>query len=176
MSAASLYDAANTLLAESILALDWTDRNYVSNGEPAYECCPQLTVHANIIELAPTFVSEGTSQIQDYKRNKFGVILVTMTVTVLRCVPTFKQDSKSKIIWPDPLELDAASALMMSDAWKLWNWLRARIRANLFLPDFPCREIRMGPAVPIPDQGGCGGWTLTVSFDLEGYDPPGVES
>jgi hypothetical protein len=37
--------------------------------------------------------------------------------------------------------------------------------------DGRCTPTDFGPATPVNDQGGCGGWMITVLVQIDGYKP-----
>lgn len=180
MPAADLYTSAASLLTACYDLLGWDTRagggparSYVSNGPPAYECCPQLTVHVSAYgrDLLPATPGSPAAFSAAAKRTTRGSKNhVPFVVTVLECVPTFVESAKGKVTWPDPAEIDAASAVMMADSWILWNGLQRLKREDILFPDSPCRVMDIGPAQPVTDQGGCGGWTIIVTAQLDGSD------
>jgi hypothetical protein len=174
MPAADLYIAASDLLTSCIDLLDWTDRAYVSNGLPAFDCCPQLTVHAGPFNrdlVVPTPGSPSPSEAIAKRTTRGNKNRVPLVVTVLRCVPTLKQSGKSTVLFPDPADLSASAAEMMGDVWILWNGLQRLTRDALLFADVEnCRCVDFGPATPVSDQGGCGGWTLVVTVQLDGSE------
>lgn len=172
MAQGDLYDAANEILATCIAALNWTERAYVSNGPPAYDCCPQLTVHAtgfnrDMAPAAQPAATFGAPSISAAKRTRRGSMNAAgFAVTVLECAPTIT--GKTKIVFPEPDAIDLSSEKMMGDAWLLWNYLQSRLRDESLFGG-ACRPVDIGPAVPLTDQGGCGGWVIQMSVQIDGY-------
>lgn len=167
-----LYDLASDLLTTCISALNWTERAYVSNGPPPFECCPQLTVHyapfnRDYAISAPT-PSPAISQAMRSKRGSMNAI--NLVITVLECVPTVKLSGKTTIVWPDVSDIDAATLKMTSDVWLLWNILQELWRSEQLFGG-RCRPMDIGPAQPLVDQGGCGGWLISLRVQLDGYRP-----
>lgn len=172
MAAADLYAAAAELLAASGAALAASPggaiaRAFVSPGPPAWDCCPQLTVHAGGAVAADTAMLQPP--LQPGHRIDQGILvnLVPLTITVLRCTPIIEGEGQ-KMRLPEPADLDAAAAMTIGDLWAIWNWLAARKRdETLFPPD--SRELFFDPAVALNTAGGCSGWEIQVRVTLGGY-------
>src|SRR6266705_1969139 len=89
-----LFDICSEWLAACEAAVAPTEggpipRSFVSPGPPAWDCCPQLTVHggyaiADTLPLIPVLGPGHRSTDQG------GVVLVPLVATVLRCVPTLE--------------------------------------------------------------------------------------
>ncbi len=176
MAATDVYDAANAILGECVIALNWTERNYVSNGPPAFECCPQLTVHSTGFnrELAGAPIGLGVTaspRIAAAERTRRGAMNAhSFAITLLECVPVAKM-GKTTIQWPDPVDIDLASQKLMSEAWEVWNYLKSRLLDGTLFGD-ACRPVDLGPALPLTDQGGCGGWVIQIMVEIGGYTVP----
>lgn len=169
MALTALYDAAQALLSasESALATEGRPlpgRRYVALGNPAWDCCDQLV--SRVVRVYQSDVSGGPTP---HHRLGVGVslILVDFEVSVVRCVPTIGSDGNP----PPAAMLDASASAAYADAWALTNGLRERVREGTLLPAPPCREVEVLPAQPYDNQGGCGGWTFTVTAQLDGYHP-----
>lgn len=165
-----LYAAATHLLDHAKQALATTpggaiQRAFVTTCNPAFDCCPQLTVHASSIGQADT--GPQNAPLDTYARAQMGsVILATLVTTILRCVPTHYQEDL-----PHPAQITAASLVTYADAWAVWNWYSARHRAGTLFPGMPCRPYKLGVMTCINDQGGCGGWQVPLEVQLDGYVP-----
>src|SRR4051812_1224440 len=62
------------------------DRSFVSPGVPAFDCCPQLTVHVG--GPAEGATAPLAPPLQPGHRTSIGVVpLVPLTATVIRCIP-----------------------------------------------------------------------------------------
>lgn len=140
-------------------------RSYVSPGEPAADCCDQLTVHwAQTAEMStdPLGLPVQKRAAHHIRRNTVGLV-----VTVFRCVPG-PDDSKLTIEFPDPTELSASSEQIYADEWALWNHLFNMIGAGTLLAK--CSSVVMEGSRSLPPSGGCGGLILGISVGLEGYE------
>jgi hypothetical protein len=125
-------------------------RQATSPGPPPNDC-EQITVHANVLTEAN--VSSWAS-----REN-----LVQLVVTVYRCVPSPLSSMKA----PKVASIERAAAQTNADAWALWNHLWNMIRAGCLLRR--CRPVTMS-ARALPQQGGYGGWQLTLGAKLDGYE------
>jgi len=68
----------------------------------------------------------------------------------------------------DPDDAEAAAAQVNADGWALWNHIFNLIRAEqLFIK---CSKIIWDGLRSITPQGGCGGYTLTLRVESDGYD------
>ena len=170
MAAGDAFDAALELLNACQAALATTpggaiDRAYVSPGLPAFDCCPQITVHAggtgegDTAPLAPP-LSPG------HRANVQGTVpMLQLTVTVIRCSPVWEENAKQP---PSPAALQAAAEVTYNDVWAIWSLLRDAKRAEtLFAP--ASREFFFDPAFPVLTSGGCAGWQLPFRVALGGY-------
>lgn len=167
-SASSLYDLAAELLTHAQAATATTSAGaigsaYVSISDPAYDCCPQLTVHARIGDK-PAFAPNQAPGDATHRLRGPSLNLFSFRVTLLRCV---------KIVTPGgvpaPSALNADAALAYEDGWVLWNYLAGRIRDGSLWAGFPCRDVSLGPLQPVNPQGGCAGWVLDLLVSLDGY-------
>lgn len=161
------------LLAASVAALDTIptfapglggapERSYVSPGEPAADCCPQLTVHSTGIN------EENTDPFGSGKRIILGRLnQVALMVTIFRCVPVSNNTLKG-VEPPAVVDEEAASEQMSADAWALWNHIPNMIRAGLLFEK--CKPVFMDGMRALPQQGGCGGWIMLIRVTLDGYE------
>lgn len=134
-------------------------RSYVAPGQPALDCCPQLTVDVRSVEEDVRSPSgPGSGQRARYGARKNQVLLVA---TVVRCYPTE--------VPPDVTEMEAAAEQVDADGWALWNNVWNQIRSgDLFtLCDDSAPILRQ-----LTPSGGCAGWTYSVRVELEGYEEP----
>ncbi len=135
------------------------ERSYVAPGQPALDCCPQLTVDVRSVSEDPRSPSgPGSGQRARFGARKNQVLLVA---TVVRCYPTE--------VPPDQTEMEAVAEQVDADGWALWNHTWNLIRAgDLFtLCDDSRPELRQ-----LTPSGGCAGWTYSMLVELEGYEEP----
>lgn len=129
------------------------ERAFVSPGQSADDCCPQLTVWPGPVVEKPI----GILPDQDCPAR---VNIVQLTARVLRCVPVTDQPA-------DVLDLEAAAEQIDADGWALWNHLYNLRCAGAF--STLCDSVTWVSLVPIVPSGGCGGWVLTAQVELDGY-------
>jgi len=132
------------------------ERSFVAPGQPQYDCCPdgQLTVHI------PAVNSDPVQPLKNHTRAN----LVTLTATILRCVPSTDEDGN----YPDAVESQAAADQVNADGWALWNHIFNLISAgDLFTL---CEKIQWQGLRSITPSGGCGGYTLTLNVQTDGYN------
>jgi hypothetical protein len=147
------------------------DRAFVAPGEPVWDCCDQLAVHAPAIGeqfTAPTGLASN-------RRHVYGRLpMVRVVATITRCVPE-GQVIGTSYQPPTTADLEGAAAQINADGWALHNGIYNRIAQGLLSER--CNEVTWeGLASAIP-AGGCAGWTFTLRFQLDGYgytDPIGT--
>jgi hypothetical protein len=151
--------AADALDTLPLLGLEGSPvRRFVSPGEPALDCCEQLTVHVQQITEAPTLPGGMAVAHRPGWLN-----LCHFVVTIARCVPQ-KQDFEPQ----DALVLDDAAAQGNADAWALWNHLHdMHLAGTLFTL---CGAVFWDGMRALVPSGGCAGWVLLVRAELNGYD------
>lgn len=145
-------------------------RSFVSPGLPAFDCCPQLTVHAGGPILADTVPLDPPLAIGQRAHLEASVHLINMTATVIRCVPTLTDDG-DVIQAPPAAGLEVAAEQIAGDVWAIWNVLRRRVREGSAFADTGSRrrEVFFDPAILVPVLGGCGGWQVPIRVQLGGY-------
>lgn len=161
------HDLAVEVLAAAVEALDSIPvfepafvgapaRTFVSPGKPAHDCCDdgQLTVH-----IQP--VSEGASAPRVPRASQARINRVALNIISLRCIQT---DPKG----PDPDQAEEVAAQINRDGWAIWNHLWNLQREGLLFNQ--CGDVIWGQLTSIPAQGTCGGWSLTITASLDGYE------
>lgn len=133
------------------------ERSYVSPGAPAFDCCPQTTVH-----IGP--IGEGASSPLQPKASQARINRVTLIATVVQCVPTTTDSGKP----PSQAVLEAAAEQINADKWALQNHIYNLIRAGQLFT--LCQDVEWLGIQPIPLQGTCGGSILTIRAALDGYE------
>lgn len=145
-------------------------RAFVSPGPPAWDCCPQLTVHAGGPAEGDT--APLSPPLQAGHRPEVGIVnLIAMTATVIRCVPGLQDGSD---LLPSPEDIEAAAVATLGDVWTIWNHLLTLKRdgsifAGPYDGDPHQREMFLDPAVALNTAGGCAGWQLQIRVQLGGY-------
>ncbi len=169
MAANALYQACREYLDACQAALETTDaggidRRFVSPGAPAWDCFPQLVVHAGAaIEADTALLVPALAPMHRIEQGRV-VPLAQITATVLRCAPTLKKGGQ----FPDPDVIDAAAQTSLEDLWAIWNYLSSRKRdGTLFAPD--SREFIFDPAQSVSIMGGACGWVIPIRVYVPGY-------
>lgn len=142
------------------------DRSFVSAGQPALDCCPQLTVHVEGISADTT---APVNPLAAGHRTQTGqLILARMVVTIARCAPTFGGDT---LITPSASALQESALEVDQDMWAIWNKLfTVKEEGNIF--DGACSALYFNGGIPLDTAGGCAGWTFEVQAAIQGYDFP----
>lgn len=138
-------------------------RSFISPGIPVWDCCEQLTVHVDgVAENATSPLGLATGRRQVYGR----INLVTLIATLTRCVPVVGGTQMDAL--PRIEDMEAAAEQIHADGWAIWNHIFNMIRAKeLFAL---CDEIYWNGLRAVAPSGGCGGWTFSVSVQLDGYE------
>ena len=167
--ATDLQALCDELLAASIEALDTIpdfaaelggapQRSFVSPGQPALDCCDQLTVNVTSVTEAPTSpggLSAGR------RASSARVNLVGLAVTITRCIPSYDDIPLAE-------DLQASSEQLNADTWALWNHLWNLWRSgDLFTL---CSEVFWDGLRPVNPSGGCAGSVLSLRVALDGYE------
>lgn len=171
MAATALFDLCAEYLAACVDAVAGTPggpitRAYVSPGNPAFDCPPQLTVHAggpveaDTLPLSPILMPGERTHVQG------AVFLAQMTATVIRCTPTIDDNLR----FPPATALEESANEILADVWAIWNFCRTAVRdGELFFRESTRREVFFDPAVPVPIEGGSAGWQIPIRVQLDGY-------
>jgi len=166
-----LYLLAQEYLAACVEALDTIPtfapglggapaRSFVSPGLPAFDCCDQLTVHVTGVTDSATSPSNFTGR----SASTMKVNTVGLVATATRCIPVISDSGN-----PPPVEeMEAAAEQIDADGWALWNHIYNLIRAEALFT--LCGEVFWDGLRSINPQGGCGGFTLALRVELEGYE------
>lgn len=167
-----LYALADELLQACAEALDTIpsydaslegaqERTFVSPGQPADDCCDQLSVQVSVLGEAatsPAGLSAGT------KHRSARVNHVTFIVRSTRCVPTVDASGN----FPSVDELQASSQQLYADGWAIWNHIFNLLAAELLFE--LCGEVFWDGGRMIVPSGGCGGWVFTFRVSFDGYE------
>lgn len=161
----SLFESAGELLLVCEDALADTaggtpERSYVAPADPAFDCCPFLSVY--VPGLSEDTTAVGPGGVAGGHRSVSGsIILATYVVHAIRCAP----EGANGLI-PSPVEIERVAQLVQQDGWALWNRLRSAIRCEEIFGN--CREVYFDGGSFVPEQGGCVGWTFTIRASLPG--------
>jgi hypothetical protein len=137
------------------------DRAFVCAGQPAADCCPQLTVHAEFVGELPTEPQGLPAGKRFHRINQVGLVM-----TLFRCQPT---GSETKLGYEPPniIQLAAAGQQVNADGWALWNHLFNMRNASLLFTR--CQGVFWQQLRALIPSGGCAGWTLGVLVNYDGY-------
>lgn len=140
-------DAAQEVLATATAALAEPPANRgVVLSEPAIDC-DLLTVHLGSLEM---LVPEEGPLAPMSPRPR--VSMVTLVVTLAECVAAGDQVDVATT------EIDALR--LAAHAWAIWRALASH--------DFGgCSAVSLGPALPLPEEGGYAGWLIPVRLQVE---------
>lgn len=164
VDAADMHALAEEFLAACESALNTTPagapaRSFVAPGQPAADCCPQLTVH--VVNVTEPF-THGGGLAEGHKARLGGrVNHIGLAMTLFRCV-----DMESKL--PSEAELATAAEQLNADGWALWNHIFNLIRADMLFAK--CDGVFWDGLRSLTPEGGCAGWYLLVRVTLDGYE------
>lgn len=167
-----INDLCLAFLAVSTDALAYTaagapDRAFVSSGPPAFDCCPQLTVHCGVVNEAEHSAAAISPLDFAQRVNRGGVLLAHVYITIVRCdARPFKQGDNP----PSVAEIEAVARQTNQDVWAIWNTVSRELREGGSLHD--CAGAYRDPAIQIPAQGGCVGWIVSYRVPTDGWKPP----
>ena len=118
MASDTLYQLAVELLdATADCLTDPPARQFVSPALPAFDCCPQLTVHGGDLTKTAT---GSSGPLTDYEavstpRPNSWVLIIT----VIRC-SAYVSETKGV---PSPAVFNAIGKMTLTDLWQIWNGL-----------------------------------------------------
>lgn len=162
----ALVDSLNTIPAADPLLAGAPDRSFINPGVPVWDCCEQLVVFDPSIGEQSTSPSSPPGATA--RRHVFGRIpLVRLVGTVTRCIPQGNVVG-TKYTPPTPEALTASAAQHHADGWAIYNGIFNRLGQGL-LGGGRCSEAAWEGLEAVTPAGGCGGWTLTIRFQLDGY-------
>lgn len=162
-----LNEVAAAFLSAATDALDLTPagapgRRYVSPGEPALDCCGQLTVW--IQQLGDADLNAGPGALARSKAiNRGGKPQVSIYIQATRCVDLNPEKAGGL---PQPVLLEEAATTINRDGWALRCHLLWEIRHG-DLAEL-CSGVEFLGGNVITPQGGCVGWTFLFRYPVEG--------
>lgn len=172
-----LYAAAQEVLEAAAAALDTIPladptldgapaRQFVSPSFGPIECCPgggQLSVHVDLTQDAPVAAGLKMGRLQAGK-----ITHVVFAIAIARCVIDNRRGTTAGLEEPlRPEDQAATSQQTDADVWALVNVIYGLWQSgDLFTL---CGEVFFEGARPIPQSGGCAGWTVLVRASLDGY-------
>ena len=166
----ALYEIAQAFLDAATDALAFTDagppgRRFVSAGQPALDCCGQLTVWTQFLTEADTF--SGAGALAGSHKPKIGAApILTVNIQATRCATGKLDEEGGRITLPTPAELDADAKAISQDGWALWNHLNWALKHGDLAQ--VCSGAWRDQAQELTPQGGCIGWQFTFRYPIEG--------
>lgn len=166
-----IYDIAAAFLAAAVEALDKTsvgapDRAFVAYGEPALDCCGQLTVYTQSISEVDVRTRQSAGALGAAKQiNRGGAVMITLIVQITRCI-TPPKESGGKITYPPPAVQQAEAQMIDEDGWALWLGMNYALKHGT-LHELCSGAERLGAQKMTP-QGSCAGWFFTYRYPIEG--------
>lgn len=164
-SVGTIFDLAGDLLlvAENSLASTVggaPERAYVAPSEPAFDCCPFLTVHV------PTIAEQSTAALaalaSGHRTHRGSVIAVAFVVLAVRC----SYEVPALPALPNMADIETVARQVQQDGWALWNGLRSAIKREEIFG--LCSEVYFDGGASIVEQGGCVGWRFTIRATVPG--------
>jgi len=157
---------------EDAALLGAPERSFVAPGVPVWDCCEQLVVWTPGIR--PQSTRPASPAGAGARKHVFGQIpMVEIQTIISRCVPTGDVHGTT-FTPPTTAALEAAAEQIHADGWALYNGIFNRLGQGLLSER--CSEIAWDGLNAATPAGGCGGWTFTLRFRLDGYgytDPIG---
>jgi len=135
------------------------ERSYISPGQSADDCCPdQLTVWSGGAVPSPNSPGNftGKSSIEGQ------IIAIPLTARIIRCL--HQNEGEAPVV----ALAEADAEQINADGWALRNHVFNLIRAGQLFS--LCGEVFWTGLRSIPAQGGCGGYTLSVLVEIDGYE------
>ena len=130
-------------------------------GAPLSECCDDGTLAVHVNNITDRHARSGNAGAP--KLN-----LPNLIVTLQRCVQVVTESGE---LVP-AAEVEAYSRQHDADGWALWNHIYNLIEQEEFLTR--CQFITFNAMIPLPLDGGCGGWQLSFTAHLDGYREVGT--
>ena len=140
--------------------------SFLSPGLPALDRqCDMLTVY----ETSPVVIGQSETTSPGVSM-RFGIqTRVGLNAQISRCIPVARETAQ-KYTPPTPEQLNLAAEKVMEDGWALWNGIVTQLRDGSLYEGWPCDAVDFLAMTPLDPQGGMAGWTLSLLFELGGYE------
>lgn len=160
---AAFLDAATAAL--DLTPTGAPGRRFVSPGEPALDCCGQLTVW--IQDISEVGFQGGSGALAPSKRTLRGSMpSIAIFVQATRCsAAVMAWDAKANEL-PSAALLQQDAEMIDQDGWALRLHMADEIR-NGELSRI-CFGVEMLGGVKLTPQGECIGWTFSFRYPIEG--------
>lgn len=145
-----LLDAAVDILSQPA-----PDRQYVSQGEPPFDCA-QITTH--LTRLQPRLLTSAS---------QCAIIwTATLTIVLVRCALTADDNGNP----PSAAALSEQDLALLVDAWDLAGLAREWVP-----PGGDCKSVTWLPLEPFTPsvQGGLTGWRIATVVEMTGMEDVG---
>lgn len=170
-SPSSLYGLARELLDVAIASLgaDPPKVSWVSIGDPPNDGCNLVTVHVPTFGAQTGMWSGGAGAgLGALRADAYGSVnVISLTITIIRCVSIAKGGGSISV--PTAAAMDTDAQRSYRDGWRIWNGVRTALHEGRLWTTYSCRNVELGPAIPIAPAGGGAGWTINVITTLDGY-------
>lgn len=177
MADTRLADVAEELLAKLVdlltaAGIDVPERAFVNAGASAHDfvganCVDQLILSWNLLSQGEIGVGAPAGAIRCSMP-----LACSLTIELLRCVPTFVQTAGGKVKAPSESELHDAGVRIMTDAMTLADVVvGAATKKTLFADEFT--TVAIGQLNSFGPQGGVGGTVMTLFVNLSGRKADG---
>jgi hypothetical protein len=163
----SLDGLCSALLAACVAALATTDagvpeRQFVSAGQPAFDCGDFVAVQSLTLGLADTQPLQPMLQ-PAQRVHSVSLNLTTLIAYAIRCVPTL--DTRGNP--PTAAALTAAARVTNQDGFAIWNHLKRTVRDGSLFPG--CRTpVFFDGGLSLVPSGARAGWQFTLRVEIEG--------
>lgn len=140
-------------------------RAFVTFSLPVLDCLSdQLMVDVRGVGFENTS-PQSPLPVLSHRAATQSLTVVTMFVTLARCVPNWDVDQP-----PNYIDLQAAAFVLNQDLWVTWNQLIAKVKDGTLF-SAPCMGVDLAPPTPLEAQGGVGGWVFPVRASISGFTP-----
>lgn len=146
--------------------------SYVSPGLPVLgdylgrPPCSNSVVAAFVANIGREPVTPSGQLNSEMQHRYAWLSMAQVTFTYGRCIQVFQ---RGQGLVPRAAQQSDDGRLLQRAEWAMWNALNYGIRHGYALDG--CKQYRMGQVVPLAPSGGIAGFTLTVGFQLDGFDP-----
>jgi hypothetical protein len=143
---------------------------FISHGQPPDDCCNFLAIWIDKIhprigpENSDFFIGEKVWT----RCGDFGMIADFSLRLMRPCFPTLVDNPMNP--FPPAADVQAAAENLLIDIQVLRCCISSAICEGILLPstsDADCLEIAVGDIYPVGPRGGCAGWTLQFSVELD---------
>lgn len=138
---------------------------FLSFGRPPNDCCDYLAIWFDYIQPTSEFpmVDSGPGG------ECASMRMLTVSMKLVRsCWPVIRDNPRNP--FPPSVEIQAASEKLTIDANVLWCCLQSGLASGDLWPEggSGCNSFRMLELKPDPPNGGCAGFTVRFSLELDG--------